>query len=277
MTRFRKSDIGYLAAVLILAAAGVLYWFRGRQQTAGDARTKQPARKAEAARLEKTDARERVPPAGAEAAEPKKADARERIPPAGGLAEPLQKGSGDAAPPLAEPTQKRPTLAERRPGVRVTDRDGNEVFKRRPEFKTRTDRFLFGCVTRPMGSGLAVLSTYRLDEDFRAALAEKIEVLPDDDEETAAAKEEVEALKREIAESLREGESPAGVLAEIQARYASAAREHSEARRELYRLLKEGRVDDAAAFLDQKNAEFAEAGIMRLHIPQKLAERALAR
>ncbi|MBQ7190178.1 MAG: hypothetical protein IJR99_12250 [Kiritimatiellae bacterium] len=276
MTGFRKSDIGYIAAVLVLATAGVLYWLNGRQRDTGKAEPKRSARKAEVARpATPTPAGKDLPKP--ERTTPVRRDNEDAAPPAAQTAKPVRQVVELSVPPSAEPEQGRPSLAGRRPGVRVTDRDGNEVFKRRPELKTRTDRFLFGCVTKPMGSGFAVLSTYRLDEDFRAALAEKIAVLPDDDEETIAAKEEVEALKREIAGSLREGESPASVLAEIQTRYAAAARERSEARRELYRLLKEGKVDDAVAFLDRKNAEFDEAGIMRLHIPQKLAERALAR
>ena len=164
----------------------------------------------------------------------------------------------------------------RRAGARVLDKDGNDVFKPRPELKTRTDKFLFSVLRRPFGAGKVNLNIYKLDEDFKKSLEAPVEILETDTEEEKAIKMEIEGYKQELAKRVEAGESIVELLDDIRNEANLAAAEHAEARRKLYELIKNGEFDAAEIYLTAINKRFAEEGVLQLHIPEKLIKKAVA-
>ena len=164
---------------------------------------------------------------------------------------------------------------KRQAGIKVLNKDGNEVFKPHPELKTRTDKFLFSILRRPLGAGKTVLSVYKLEEDFKKSLEAPVEVLETDTDEEKAVKMELEGFKQELAERMKEGESVVALLEDLQAQVNYAAEEHALARRSLYALIKEGDFDAAEIFLEKTNKRFEEEGILKLHVPEKLKIKAI--
>lgn len=177
---------------------------------------------------------------------------------------------------VAEAPEEAPK-PKRRAGVRVVDKEGNDVFKARPELKTKTDKFLFSILSRPMGSGRVTLTTYKIEEDFLKSLEASVEIMPTDTDEEIAIKQEVEGWKQYLKEQMDAGVPLAELMDDLKAQVNLAAEEHASARRRLYQLVKEGNIDAAMIYLDEANKDFEERGILPLHIPQRLLERGAAR
>lgn len=179
--------------------------------------------------------------------------------------------------PVAEeaPEEVPKDKPKRRAGARVVDKDGNDVFKPRPELKTKTDKFLFAILSRPMGAGRVVLTTYKIDDDFKKALEAPIEIMPTDTDDEIAIKQEVEGWKEWLKEQVDSGVPVAELLEDLKSQVNLAAEAHAFARRKLYKMVKEGNMDAALDYLDTINAQFEKEGVLPLHIPEKLFDRGL--
>lgn len=174
--------------------------------------------------------------------------------------------------PVGEERNKEPK-PKRRAGVRVVDKDGNDVFKPRPELKTKTDKFLFSILSRPMGAGRVVLTTYKIEEDFLKSLEAPVDIMPTDTDDEIAIKREIEGWKQWLKEQMDEGVPLVELMEDLKAQVNLAAEEHAFARRKLYKLVKEGKMEEALDYLDTVNATFEKEGVLPLHIPQRLFDR----
>ena len=173
---------------------------------------------------------------------------------------------------------KHPDLSVRRPGVRIAKPDGSDAYKHRPELKTQTDKFLFNCIYNAMGSMRPRLagSRKKLEEDFMEALKAPVQIMPDDTEEEKMAKRELEKVKKEILKQAEDNkDSIYEIMKDFEASYAGAAAELNQSRRELYRMVKEGKFEEADKFMAEKNEEFKKAGMIQLHVPDLLIDKGL--
>ena len=175
-----------------------------------------------------------------------------------------------AAQAVVSPAPTNPP-PRRRPGVRITDKDGNEMFKPRPEIKTQTDRFLWA-VVNSSGTGMIPVAVPHVKRDFTNALNARIEIRPDDTPEDIAAKQGVEQLKQEIKTLLDEGHALEDVIQVIQRERNTLAEYRRGVQQTLFQLVREGRMEEAATYQEAANQELSKENAAPLYVPDKLLE-----
>lgn len=267
----RPLPIALAAAALVAVVAGVILLFQGGLRP----KPEKPSAAAPVSVPVKAVAQPRdsgVPPVkGIEGAVPVQsveATATEVVG-AGAVA-----GAAEPAPAEAKTVVSPPPtnpLPRRRPGVRITDKDGNELFKPRPEIKTQTDRFLWA-ILNPRGSGMVPVSVPHVKRDFTNALNTRIEIRPDDTPEDIAAKQGVEQLKQEIKTLLDEGHALEDVIQLIQRERNSLAEYRRGVQQTLFQLVREGKLEEAAAYQEAANEELGKENAAPLYVPDKLLE-----
>jgi hypothetical protein len=142
--------------------------------------------------------------------------------------------------------------------------------KRSSPYKSKTEQLLAMAMSVPPGAAMPPLPiTRELDSDFADSLTNVIVIYDDDDDRTAAIKEDVAVSKNELLELVMQGRSVAEVLKEYQNTTNERAAIRNEAQRELADLLKSGKPEEAKAYLDQINKAFTDLGIEPIAMPRK--------
>jgi len=159
----------------------------------------------------------------------------------------------------------------RRPGVHVLTKDGQEVFHPRHELKTQTDRFLWA-VVNSKGTKYIPVSVMHVEKDFEKALSEKIEILPTDTPDDVANKEKVEQVKSQINDMLKRGYKLSDIIRAIQNDQNAATEIRREVRKELFSLIREGKLDDAEKLNKAANDEFGVEKIEPVYAPPELLQ-----
>lgn len=257
----RRPLILALAAVIVVAVAAVVLLRRAPQEVAAPTEAVVPAPAVTVPARVTT-----IPPARVTDVTP----AAPR-PAAGAVEAPDEAEPVVAGQPPSEAEATEPPPPRRRPGVRVTDKDGNELFKPRPEIKTQTDRFLWAIVNSK-GSGMIPVSVPLIKRDFEQALQASIEHMPDDTPEDIAAKQGVEQLKQEIGALMAEGHTLDDIILVIQRERNALADYRRGAQQTFFNLVREGKLEEAAAYQKATNQELAKESVAPLYVPDKLLE-----
>lgn len=186
----------------------------------------------------------------------------------------LQPAPTVAEEPPAPAVAATPAVHTNRPvGVRLFTKDGKELTNKAPKFTTQTDRFLWGILKNPGGTATTVISPTVIERDFARALEQKIPIEPDDDAETIALKQQLELVKAEIAELVKNGDNLADIIRDIQTEYNDAATIRRQTRQTLFDLIKSGDLETAAEYQAESNKELQSRGIEPVSVPAKLLEK----
>jgi len=169
----------------------------------------------------------------------------------------------------------RPAVAsEKRPHQTPAPKPVAEEQKpQRPSaYKTKTEQLLAMAMSVPPGSAIPPLPiTQGLDSDFANSLTNVIVIYDDDDDRTAAIKEDVAITKNQLLELVKQGRSVADVLKEYQDTTNERAEVRNAAQRELTDLIKNGTPEEAKAYLDKVNKAFTELGVEPIAMPRQSA------
>jgi hypothetical protein len=141
-------------------------------------------------------------------------------------------------------------------------------------FKSSTEQLLAMAMSVPPGAMIPPLPIARdLDGDFAGALANMIVIYDDDDERTAQTKENVAVAKEQLRELVTQGRSVADALKEYQDTVNERAEIRQKAQAELNALHKNGKPQEAKAYLDEINAALQTLDIEPISLPQPRKKR----
>ena len=112
--------------------------------------------------------------------------------------------------------------------------------------------------------------TKMMEQDFVAALLDKIEILDTDTEEDIQYKEIVAGMKEEAREWIKAGGTLQGYFDELNKRQQTEANYRSEAQGMVMKTLREGNAEEAYTLWKGFNKHLKEKGIAELNIHPKL-------
>ena len=136
-------------------------------------------------------------------------------------------------------------------------------------YKTQTEALLSMAMSVPPGASIPPMPIPPdLDNDFANSLTNVIVIYDDDDERTAAIKEDVAVTKNQLLELVMQGRNVAEVLKEYQEETNKRAAIRSEAQIHFNKLLRDGSPDEAKAYMEEVNRAFAELGIEPICVPR---------
>ena len=123
------------------------------------------------------------------------------------------------------------------------------------------------------GTFISGFVTQYTREQVVEMLQKPVEILEDDTDDVKAKKEAVADLKAAALQYLDEGGTWGQFVAEMQS-YASAERSlKAKGMRKVLKLAREGKVDEARAFLEEYNGILKEQGYSELKLPARFAEK----
>jgi hypothetical protein len=132
-------------------------------------------------------------------------------------------------------------------------------------FQTKSERMISRMlIAKPEEMILPVSLGSDFDQDFGASMTNTILIYDDDTAETAAHKADVGWMKVEMMEEVKKGRSPTVILEEYRERHNEIVLFRGEVQKILSALKKEGRTEEAEAFVEESNKLLAPYGVKPL-------------
>lgn len=152
------------------------------------------------------------------------------------------------------------------------DSEGNwEDVTPKPIFDNAFEENLVGLATGT-GGFIPGLLMGQSNEDIASVLTSPVKINPDDPEEVVAKKQAVQELKKDIISYIENGGTFDEYVMEMRKQTATERTAKSTALREIVKLLKEDKVEDAAAFRTAFDETAAKSGITPLKLPTHIQE-----
>ena len=132
-------------------------------------------------------------------------------------------------------------------------------------FRTKSERMISRMlIAKPEELILPISLGSDFDQDFEASMTNTILIYDDDTAETAAHKADVGWMKVEIMEAVKKGRSPRAILEEYREQHNEIVLFRGEVQKILSALKKEGRTEEAEAFVEESNKLLVPYGVKPL-------------
>lgn len=136
-------------------------------------------------------------------------------------------------------------------------------------FSTYSENYIVGLMrTQP---GMPVVQTRlpkNFDEEFKARIADPVEILPDDTQEDIALKNQMHDLKRAMAGMIADGQSPSEIILQERKELNRLATMRTNAMKDLAKLRKDGASrEDIQLYVEAANKLMDNYGIKHIKLP----------
>ena len=137
--------------------------------------------------------------------------------------------------------------------------------------RTQTEKMLSLMASLPPGTEIPPMPILPgMENDFIVAQTNIIVIHADDTDEMAERKEKIAWLKQDITTLVQEGKSPSEAIKLIEENANRVAKIRSEFQQYATALYREGKKDEAMAFIDEANEELRQYGVEPVRLSPRL-------
>ncbi len=136
-------------------------------------------------------------------------------------------------------------------------------------FKTYSENYIVGLMRTEAGMPAINLRLPKnFDEEFKARIADPVEILPDDTEEDIALKNQMVELKHKMAELIAEGFTPTEIIKNERNEINRLARIRTNAMKDLAELRRNGATkEEVELYVEAANKMMDEYGVKHIKLP----------